>query len=100
MTQYVAGDRLPAALQEVVKRRFMHRFTMEHQPAWAREAAPNGKFYAPQYLSDREWLANTLFAVTERGLLDERVEYCESRSATWPLGQWLDRPYQPLRSAA
>jgi hypothetical protein len=46
---------------------------MEHVPNWAKRPAPNGHYYAPQYASDAQWCANTLFSaeqsVSPRGLL-------------------------------
>lgn len=67
---------------------FTNRITMDHVPTWARTPAPNGKFYAPQFASDREWFDNTTFP-PKNGLR----KYCTTSGQTWPLGQWLDRPY-------
>lgn len=77
--------------------KFVHRFTMDHVPAWAKvpPAAHSGtetRFYAPQYRSDREWFERTRFH-GEPGHLGKPHE-CTSTGQTWPLGQWLDRPYQ------
>jgi hypothetical protein len=77
------GNELPARIQSDCKRRFVHRFTGEHKPAWALHPAPNGKPYAVQFKDDADWLANTSFAVTRANSLDERVAYCES-APTWP----------------
>lgn len=66
-------------------RQFCHRYTMEHVPAWSQQRAPGGRFYAPQYRTDREWYDNTEFPVGK--------PYCVSTNHTWPLGQWLDAPY-------
>lgn len=63
---------------------------MQHVPRWARIAAPNGNFYAPQYATDTEWYANTLFN-RESDLADATT--CYSHSQSWPLGQWLDEPF-------
>lgn len=67
---------------------YVHRFTMEYVPQWSRTAAPNGKFCAPQYRSDREWYERTTFPT------DGRVKYCCSSDQTWPLGTFLDEPYR------
>jgi hypothetical protein len=72
------------------KRRYVHRYTMEHVPAWSQTAAPNGKFYAPQYRSDKEWFEASRFP-------PDPICYgsdCYSSGQTWPLGQWLDAPYR------
>ena len=79
---------------------YVHRFTMDHVPDWARKpmdggaSAPQltGRYYAPQYRSDREWYESTVFP----GELDHigRITDCHSRNATWPLGMSLDKPYR------
>lgn len=68
---------------------YPHRYTMEHIPAWARKPAPNGKYYAPQFRTDREWFENTKFPPDS---YDEN--HCYTSNETWPLGQWLDQPYR------
>lgn len=68
-----------------------HRFTMEHVPTWAKRPANNGKYYAPQYASDHEWYNSTVFP--GEGNIHSRSNYCESTNETWPIGQWLDKPY-------
>lgn len=74
---------------EAAKARFVHRYTMEHVPGWARARNPgNGKFYAPDYASDREWYENTTFP-GEPGLHGNN-RHCLSMNQTWPLGYWLD----------
>jgi hypothetical protein len=70
---------------------YVHRFTMDHVPAWARKVAPNGKYYAPQYASDHQWYENTAF-YGEAGHLGDKT-HCHTSGQTWPLGQWLDKPY-------
>lgn len=72
-------------------RKYRNRYTMEHVPAWAKRSANNGKYYAPQYASDREWYEFTVFP--GEGDISSRSKYCESTNQTWPLGQWLDKPY-------
>lgn len=74
------------------KSRYVNRFTMDHVPQWATKPAPNGKYYAPQYASDVEWFANTLFPPNHP--LGKRITDCYSTGQTWPLGQWLDKPYK------
>ena len=71
------------------KARYVHRFTMDFVPRWARATAPNGKYYAPQYASDAEWFACTLFPPNN----PYHRKNCHSASPTFPLGQWLDKPY-------
>lgn len=75
---------------------FTNRFAAEHVPAWARQQAPNGRYYAPQYASDADWYAHTLF--NGEHPLAARGE-CFSTEPTWPLGKWLDAPHKPTRSA-
>lgn len=69
---------------------FPNRFTMEHVPAWAR-IPHNGRFYAPQYRTDAEWYAATLFP--GEGGIPAKARYCESAGQSWPLGEWLDARY-------
>lgn len=74
---------------------YVHRFTMEHVPAWTRvKCSGTAKHYAPQFRSDREWYEHTLFP-GEPGHPAEsaRVRWCYTTKPTWPLGQWLDAPY-------
>lgn len=68
---------------------YLHRYTLEHRPQWALKPC-NGKFYAPQYRSDAEWYANTVFP--GEGDIGKREDHCYSTGATWPCGQWLDAP--------
>lgn len=70
-------------------RLYVHRYTMEHKPQWAHDPAPNGKMYAPQYRSDREWYDNTLFGKDAMEYGARRGD-CVSRNQTWPLGHWLE----------
>jgi hypothetical protein len=76
---------------ETACKQYVHRYTMEHVPAWARTPCDNGKFYAPQFRSDREWYENTKFA-GEHELADKKS--CYTSGQTWPLGKWLDTPYR------
>lgn len=74
---------------ETAKTQYLHRYTMEFIPAWARKSC-NGKFYAPQFASDLEWYENTVFP-GECGK-PKKDDHCETHGQTWPLGQWLDNP--------
>lgn len=74
---------------EQAKAQYVHRYTAEHVPAWAR-TPHNGRYYAPQFRNDREWYDNTLF-YGESELATRK--YCYTSGQTWPLGQWLDAPY-------
>lgn len=76
--------------------RYVHRYTCEYVPAWALRAAPNGKFYAPQYRSDREWYNNTKFH-GEHPCVGRK--HCFTTGQTWPHGHWLDSPFQSSRGA-
>lgn len=71
---------------------YVHRYTMEHMPAWAMKPAPNGKHYAPQFVSDAEWYANTCFTPDESVLVADGS--CYTSNQTWPLGEWLEAPYR------
>ena len=82
----VKGSTLAPEVQRQCLARFVHRFTREHVPAWAREPRPDGQPYKVQFASDAEWLAHTSFAVTRDGSLDKRVASCMS-APTWPEGQ-------------
>lgn len=70
---------------------YPHRFTMEHKPGWADSKTEKG-YYAPQYASDREWYENTRFPGESDHVGPPGA--CYSTGATWPIGQWLELPYQ------
>lgn len=78
---------------EQAKRMYIHRYTMEHVPQWAKGVAMNGKFYAPRYRSDREWYENTVFP-GEAEWLGPREKHCHSDGQSWPLGHWLEHPFK------
>lgn len=81
----------PITLQQA-RAQYVHRYTMEHMPAWAKAPLQStGKYYAPQYRNDAEWYENTTFP--GEGGLPRDADHCESRMQTWPLGLWLDAPY-------
>jgi hypothetical protein len=67
--------------------RYVNRFTMDHTPPWAMKPFKDGKWPAPQYRSDLEWYANTIFP-GEAGL-HRNSHHCQSSNQTWPLGQTL-----------
>lgn len=71
---------------------YVHRFTMEHVPAWALKPLEPGKYYAPQYLSDAEWYANTTFP-GEIGHFNGK-HHCHSTQQTWPKGLFLSAPFK------
>lgn len=75
------------------KARFVHRFTMDHVPAWAAKPNERGDHYAPQFRSDREWYDNTKFAGEPGFPFGSRETCCFTSGQTWPLGKWLARPY-------
>lgn len=74
--------------------KYPHRFTCEHVPAHASDISGDSyRYYAPQYLDDREWYERTIFP-GECGL-SPRESHCMSSQQTWPMGQWLLAPYNP-----
>lgn len=62
---------------------YVHRFTGDHFPQWARDPRPDGSAYPVQFANDADWLANTWFRARKNGRLDRRVQHCDSRP-TWP----------------
>jgi len=72
------GNKLSMEMQVEAKRRWVHRYTGEHCPIWAR-----GGNYPVQFRDDADWLAHTYFSVTKTGRLDQRYRQCESYP-TWP----------------
>ena len=70
--------------------RFVHRYTMEHAPAWARKQRTDGTFYAPQFRTDAEWYAATLFHGESPFATRDN---CYTSGQTWPLGQSLETPF-------
>ncbi len=71
--------------------KYVHRFTMEHVPQWARQVREDGTYYAPQFRSDAEWYNATSFP-GENGV-HRRSKYCRTLGQTWPLGQSLPQPF-------
>lgn len=81
---------------EQAKAQYVNRFTMEHVPAWSRNrpcdhGGTETRYYAPQFRTDAEWYANTLFK-GDPGWLGRGTD-CFTTGQTWPLGQWLDKPF-------
>jgi len=81
---------------EEAKARYVHRYTMEHVPQWAKDQTlvvdGQVRYYAPHYRSDREWYENTTFPGEND--IPKRAKYCNSHGETWPLGHSLVKPYQ------
>lgn len=77
------GTELNAEDQAYVLRAYVHRFTGQHKPTWARKPRPDGSDYPVQFKDDQDWLAHTEFYVTPKGRLDRRQDLCFSH-ATWP----------------
>lgn len=77
------GTDLSAEDQREALSSYVHRYTGDHTPAWAKEPRPDGGAYPLQFATDAEWLANTWFKVTAAGRLDHRGKQCQS-CATWP----------------
>lgn len=75
---------------EQARAQFVHRFTMEHIPTWAKQRREDGTFYAPQFRTDREWYDSALFQ-GESELATRN--HCYSTGQTWPLGKSLPAPY-------
>lgn len=73
--------------------RYVHRFTMEHVPAWASVQRADGTYYAPHFRTDREWYENTKFP-GEPGYIDTGDGSCYTSGQTWPLGKAIHKaPY-------
>jgi hypothetical protein len=79
------GTQLDPAEQRRALARYVHRFTCDHVPQWARNYgdAIRPKYLKVQFASDADWLANTRFHVTKDGKLSRRHSHCVS-SPTWP----------------
>lgn len=84
------GSQLSADQQAEALCRFVHRFTGDNRPGWAREKRPDGSAYPVQFADDKDWLANTRFHVTPAGKLSPKHDFCES-SPTWPFNPELRR---------
>ena len=88
----VRGDCLPLRLQRDALAAYLHRFTKEHHPLWARKPRPNGAAYPVQFASDVEWLQRTLFPVTVRkgGRLGNHTRGHAESHPSWPDGLSLE----------
>ena len=71
--------------REHALRAYVNRYTGSHKPAWARPSDP------VQFTDDKDWLANTFFAVRRDGRLNLAYRFCESRP-TWPKNPELRMP--------
>lgn len=79
----VLGSTLSTEVKIEALRRFVHRFTREHRPAWVAIGREDGTPFPVQFSSDDDWLAHTYFHVTDSGRLSERNTSCEPHP-TWP----------------
>lgn len=79
------GSELTESEQRYVLATFIHRYTRDHTPTWAREKRPDGSKYQVQFSSDFDWLTHTRFAVTKTGNLNRKARECFS-TPTWPDG--------------
>lgn len=79
------GSELSELDRRYVLAAFVHRFTRDHRPQWARKPRRDGSRYPVQFASDTDWLAHTRFQTTGYGAIDKRVSECRS-SPTWPDG--------------
>jgi hypothetical protein len=87
-------DNMPRSMSfEEAKQNFQNRFTMEHVPSWALEPMGNGRYYSPQYRTDKEWYDNTALP-GELGASQGSKPCCNSKNLSWPLGPSLDKPYE------
>lgn len=78
---------------EQAKAQYVHRFTMEHVPAWAKEKRSDGTYYAPHYKNDKEWYDNTLFP-PHKFTMSKKDTSCHCENLTWPLGKSLEKVFQ------
>jgi len=79
----IKGRDMSLKLQRDALNRFVHRYTRDHIPQWAKIPRDNGKFYPMQFASDTDWLEHTVFWITAKGELSNRHNYCQS-TPTWP----------------
>lgn len=86
MPALIRGSEMKVKTQNDAKRRFVHRFTFMHRPAWAYSKRPDGSSYMPHFHDDADWLANTFFWVCKDGTLSDAYKYCESHP-TFPMGE-------------
>lgn len=79
------GSDLPPRLQAEALRAYVHRFTRDHVPMWAKVPRPDGTPYPVQFASDADWLAHTMFCVTRSRPMGLAEAPCRS-NPTWPDG--------------
>ncbi len=84
------GTALTAEDKAEVLRAYVHRYTKDHKPGWAKELRKDGTPFPVQFESDSEWLANSLFATRKDGRLNQRTKHCHS-NPTWPDNPELSR---------
>ncbi len=72
--EWIKGNKLCGPDRIHVLAAYVHRFTGNHIPNWAK-ANPQCKV---QFKSDQDWLEHTEFAITKQGLLDLRIKHCRS----------------------
>lgn len=89
---------------EQAKAMYVHRYTMEHVPEWAKHTPRDDGgtadwYYAPHYRTDREWYDNTLFPGEAGYPFGKRETHCYTTGETWPLGQKLSAPFQRNKAA-
>jgi hypothetical protein len=78
MAKQTLGTNLKDTDRKHVLSAYVHRYTKEHCPSWAKHGG-----YPVQFESDQDWLNNTLFMVKNDGYLDRRYKHVES-TPTWP----------------
>ncbi len=80
----VLGTELTPKDQRHVLASYVHRYTGDRIPVWAKGLRADGKPKHPlQFADDQDWLANTWFHVRTDGRLDGRFRRCHS-VPTWP----------------
>lgn len=77
IAKLVKGENLTAAQVKQVKAAFVHRFTGEHVPAWAKQPRPDGTAYEPMYATDADWIADKAFYVHKDGQIASTPHHCE-----------------------
>lgn len=80
-------------------RMYVHRYTGQHVPAWATSSPSDHggterRFYAPHFLTDREWYEHTIFPGEPAHQVYGFRDCCFTSGQTWPYGQWLDEPFR------
>lgn len=86
MTATRRGTDLSARAKRDALGSFLHRFTADFCPEWAR----SGNYYKyPHFKDDADWLENSLFYIRDDGELDQRYSHCMS-TPTWPNGKGIN----------